>query len=348
MPSFTLKTSSLLCAAICILWVTAWMWNAQRSLPVSTRQIMTTTTPILDGGEFAQKDERRIVHVDAGGNNTTTKTGFQFCTQKQLYHCEGKEYDQFVHKLHDYIENIDLQGPEERGELWGHREYPAPANSTYLFVGNSHLRQTFLSLVCPYLNDNVTTEVDAYANFYKYTFPNNATLFLFSNTHVVYTKRWKEMLEEYIGFPLALLDGIILGSIHKVQNTKHTDFARDMMNKTSDPNSDFDFKGTPPPEVEDFKKAFNGPVLSVGMFSENTETFWTKDVDHPSGYGSLNGRYHIDKIGLECGAPSKYGNNNCVNINRPRVRSMHRCTGNGGGHPSLLAWDVVEQIFQHM
>ena len=115
----------------------------------------------------------------------------------------------------------------------------------------------------------------------------------------------------------------------------------------------------------DVAKVYRGPIVSVSMFAfhgriqERTDRF-TQQVllkKNRTNVHVVSGRKYIDEIGLECGTDDVWINENgesdCNemsknnnNNNEREANNMHRCMGTLGGHPDLIAWEVVESIRQ--
>ena len=96
----------------------------------------------------------------------------------------------------------------------------------------------------------------------------------------------------------------------------------------------------------DVAKVYRGPIVSVSMFAfhgrkqERTDRF-TQQVllkKNRTNVHVISGRKYIDEIGLECGTDAYNGD--CDEL------AGHRCMGTLGGHPDLIAWEVVESIRQ--
>jgi hypothetical protein len=112
-----------------------------------------------------------------------------------------------------------------------------------------------------------------------------------------------------------------------------------------------DFANIPPPSIETLTIVYDGPVVAVSMFAlagqrhvitstkraQQNKMSWNR-TNHNILF--LSGRKHIQAIGLECGSKLKKGMGHCGN----RDPNDHRCVGPRGGHPDLLAWDIIEAI----
>jgi len=153
-----------------------------------------------------------------------------------------------------------------------------------------------------------------------------------------------------------------------------------------------------PPDIVGIAKIYNGPIISVSMFSKsytldtqssydtyrqqclllaekkeddsNNTTGNSTCIDNAAD-GNINknlylidSRRYIVEMGIECGTDDKKtigtcheplpiksledrGNQtNSTTIQRYRDPSdMHRCAGARGGHTDLVAWDVIESLY---
>jgi len=224
--------------------------------------------------------------------------------------------------------------------LWGKREFPLPDNATILVLGNSHLRQISKTLACQYadsltsirflpaiLSENRTSTSDAVDDSSPLTsfmpsssdgfvleFANKARWVSITNTVLVYSHNWKELLEEFFlsSLPgdslssetvrLDNVDAIVLGKFTTFNEARGTNFERTMAQEeeayhefrrkqqqeaqpyetydnvdyeTEDSGSapekpiQVDFASIPPPDLIDLARVYDGPILSVNMFSKS-------------------------------------------------------------------------------
>jgi len=63
----------------------------------------------------------------------------------------------------------------------------------------------------------------------------------------------------------------------------------------------------------------------------------------------IDGRKYIDDMKMECGSKGRFVVSQCLEMsdNRPGGESavhQHRCIGDQGGHPDLIAWEVAEKL----
>lgn len=118
----------------------------------------------------------------------------------------------------------------------------------------------------------------------------------------------------------------------------------------------------------DVAKVFDGPIVGVSMFGvqgigqaktdDKTKKSFSKN--HRTNVDVIRGRKYIDEIGLECGTdqflPNEDGGSDCKEMSKKKNKNdntrpaneMHRCVGSLGGHPDLIAWEVVEFLSRHV
>jgi hypothetical protein len=163
------------------------------------------------------------------------------------------------------------------------------------------------------------------------------------------------------------------------------------------------FESILPPDIVDIARIYNGPIISISMFSKsytldaqssydtyrqqclllaenkeedsnNTTAISSRIDNDDAAVGNINknlylidSRRYIIEMGIECGTDDKKtigtcheppsiksledrGNQttitNSTSIQRYRDSSdMHRCAGARGGHTDLVAWDVIESLY---
>ena len=91
----------------------------------------------------------------------------------------------------------------------------------------------------------------------------------------------------------------------------------------------------------DLVNATAKPILSLSTFSliqqpEHDETVRTIQQIGRSNLRAINARRYIDRLG-ECSSDWQTIIGNCTN-----QTNSHRCMGQKGGIPDLVAWDLVE------
>lgn len=285
------------------------------------------------------------------GKNSSSSSGFNIPFQ-----CGGDVYDDFCKRLDHFASNT-----RQHGTTWGRRPNPLPSGTTVLVFGNSHTRQVAHEWFCQYQQsidsvEQYTPEVAVVR------FDNDSTLISVTNSPVVYSRMWPSLLETALGRTFQSLDAIVLGKFNDFEDSVNTKFMETMMNLSSGVEG-ADFKNIAPPTLEDLAKVYSGPIVCVGMFATFPsakraleEFYMTKTKLETSGDRTnvriIDGRKYIPILG-ECGndirgdVPGEVGT--CNEGEVPGMRHatlMHRCVGPCGGHPSLMAWDVIEVLRQ--
>jgi hypothetical protein len=260
------------------------------------------------------------------------------------YQCAGGEYDNFTRRMHVFADNTSVHG-----DTWGRREYPLPDNTTILMLGNSHTRQVGVELACQY--SHVLRSMRVHHNsFVVFEFENNSTMYLLTNTPIVYSLEWKNLLEVLLGKKLNDFNAVVLGLFNQYPGKVKTHFDRDMIARSQTmPN--VDYTKIKPPTLSKILEEFHGPAVLLSMF-----ILWDKKwielqrtaARHKPRVGAINARKYVSFLG-ECGSDAILGNGTCYNDDIDRVgmrrpNRMHRCVGAQGGHPDLVAWDVIEFI----
>ena len=97
-----------------------------------------------------------------------------------------------------------------------------------------------------------------------------------------------------------------------------------------------------------------GPMAYVGMFAtyrNATVTRAREDIhqlqqDYPDRrIEFLDARKYINEMHVECGTPLRLEVSDCVNT-KTAGKKYHRCMGASGGHADLVAWDLIEFLWQ--
>jgi hypothetical protein len=314
-----------------------------------------------------------IVVIDNVTSNITTmieeeNPNFKVCnaTESHQYYCEGPEYDQFADKFDAFLSNIshynngkfrNIYKTASKSRCWGKRQFPLPANSNILAIGNSHTRQILFSLMCQYPTLQVTEpEFDATneknstarrrGTYYIIEFTNHAKLHLVTNHALFYSRKWNQYLESLVKTKLDEFDQLIVGKINTYTLALNTTFMALMMEKTAE-FEDADFTTIPPPTVYDFAQLFPGPIVAHSMMADygqdilNREMMESIKKANRSNVLFVNGRMYIPLLG-ECASVRWDQVSDCLS-----TESGHRCIGRRGGHPDLLAWDVIEALHNY-
>jgi len=119
---------------------------------------------------------------------------------------------------------------------------------------------------------------------------------------------------------------------------------------------DIQFSTATAPSLSDVASVFDGPIVYVGMFAKYGQSEQTLNLHFAESVRGtrdnlsvIDGRKYIDEMKMECGASIKNATGRCHEMtdNLPGHRSaddQHRCIGDQGGHPDLIAWEVAEKL----
>jgi len=242
----------------------------------------------------------------------------------------------------------------------GRRPFPLKANTTILTIGNSHTRQLMKTLVCQYSDEIQAVDMSMGFNSkrsdsFEVTFGNNSTLIVLTDNPLVYSTKWVDLLESGIQRKLSELDGIVVGKFNSFEESKEgTTFIKTIESLTRNMPS-VDFSKIPPPSLQAFADAYKGPLIYVSMFAaygkyafrNATVTMQREKKRGRKNIALVDGRKYIEMMGIECGTDSYSKMKKChekgTKSNRP-AEQMNRCIGNYGGHPDLIAWEIVEKL----
>ena len=270
--------------------------------------------------------------------------------QNYGYVCQGNAYDSFADNMKALVD----QEARLRPSLWGKREFPFPPNSTILAVGNSLTRQVFQGLPCQYPNqveawidrESNSTNLMRRGTFYEGLFENGSRIFLVTNHAMFYSPKWPVFLSELIGIDdlWGGLDALVVGHINHFMNAYNTSFM-ELMNEQTKKWDGANFETVSPPTIMDFANIFKGPIVGVSMMADWST--WDEDYFEMSSevmkmkrenIRLVHGRKYIEQLG-ECGSNAWQEIGTCQDS-----PDMHRCIGARGGHPDLIAWDMVEDV----
>lgn len=271
------------------------------------------------------------------------------------YVCQGVEYEAFGDKLESLVrsKSYNMMKPSQ----WGKRPSPFPANATILAIGNSHTRQVMQALLCQYSGQSKITDMESGSNnvmrrgsHYVVEYDNNAKLTIITNHALFYSKHWLRYLEDLIQQPVATLDGLVLGKINGFAEAYNTSFMEVMKEKTAQ-YEDADLTTNPPPSLLDIAELYHGPIVAHSMFAdwggdylhwemmEAYATIQQRQSNKAANIQIIQGRQYIGDLG-ECSSDSWQGVGVCGEDG-----TAHRCIGHRGGHPDLIAWDVIESMY---
>lgn len=184
----------------------------------------------------------------------------------------------------------------------------------------------------------------------RYTFGNGAVVYHAANDWVVHMKKWPIYLANQTGVALDKFDAVIVGTTNSCSPPVRTTFAEDMNNLLA---QRFGVACENPegPAFHEYAREFKQPLMYVNMFALYSHKRQEEDRQE-----FLNVRHHleplyfedarkyIDRMGKgvwECGSTTLKERLDCVN-NSTATEKLHRCQGERGAHPDLIAWDLVE------
>jgi hypothetical protein len=226
-----------------------------------------------------------------------------------------------------------------------------------LIFGNSHLRQVSKTLVCQYAHAIESFEITE-ADAFIIRFRNNATWISITNSPIAYSHEWQYLLESHIGRSLESLHAIVLGKFNLYEEAKHTAFEQIMRQEQQAFIGLADFETISPPTLKEVAEVYSGPIVSMSMFSQHdrkrvhqTLTLMRQLKDERDNLWFVDSRAYTSQLG-ECGSDDKLTVGTChepgdvIHGSNRKPADMHRCTGSNGGHPDLIAWDIVETVYQ--
>jgi len=338
-----------------------------------------------DGLQTSREDAKEVQSSDVG-IAMHAPSEFHFCRVREMtfptspgpgnvtkrirYPCEGKEYDSFAEQMLNYA--TERQAADKNLIWWGKREYPLPENSDILVIGNSHTRQTLNALLCQYA-EHITRIQDfgrlnnnhLPGGFEAFHFSNNATITLISNSPLVFVKAWKQFLELYgLHRDIESYDAVVLGFINQYTPgvPSNTTYYGEMERFVHGNPELYDLEHwhTLGIDIQQMVHAYSGPVVVLPMFSlynrphlDNVKSIvdkW-KNSDSSSSRAKnikiLNGRAHVEVLG-ECASLKPWEFDICRMGTQGNIGNQHRCTGAKGGHADLLAWDLIETLYNVM
>ena len=276
------------------------------------------------------------------------------------YQCTGEAYENYTsHYLKPYArsaaERIDYP------LTWGRRPFPLPSEVSILVLGNSHTKQTVIALLCQYADivQTVTplgpSDIDPLniSFFFEVRFLNNASMVFLGNHPLAYSKTWFDNIRRFDPHHRALqdYDVVVLGQFNQY-NPKYRNsllFSMILSFQRRHP-SLIDVEHDPCPSLIDLARQYNKAILVMPMFAGFART-WTEQVikdaqqlrssQNRSNIGVIRTRGHILSMGAECGSSAdRTSIGACINNS-----GAHRCTGRSGGDADLMAWDLVESLY---
>lgn len=267
------------------------------------------------------------------------------------YQCAGPQYDAFVAAMTNYASNRT-----QHGVHWGRRRFPVPDNQRILFFGNSHTRQVVKAMACQQMRIGHLESVNhlkAYGGTI-FEFGNNATIVSIANSWVPYSSKWMRLLERDLEMTLASFDSIVLGFFNYCGDDNN--FSREM-ESISREKEDVDCRNTPPPSITHVRKRFKGPIAFVTMFDGSRDKDQVEvatliaNLQDPS-ISFIDARHHSRSMQAACLSPKRFSIHDCREEQHDpetgAILMRHTCCGQLGGMADVVAWDVVEHLYEQL
>ena len=279
----------------------------------------------------------------------------------QGYNCAGPAYDNFTHQLRQYT----LQ---QNSTVWGRRPFPLPNDTSVFIFGNSHTRQLYQTLICEYAHlltgpaheyEEKSTEYPVFGITERHHFSNNSTIVTVSNSPLVYGgDTWITTFEHIMGRSISSFDAIVVGRFNELIFPLQSKWAQSIYNYSMAHPELFDANFTNP-TTDSIARVFSGPIVAVSMFARYDTVVPQEAADAIKSWAAKNrtnirflyGRTLVVVLG-ECSTDDHRGGAVCLSAadKQPagmrQSYDMHRCTGYGGGHADLLAFDLMEQLYE--
>lgn len=322
-----------------------------------------------------------IALSDAGtADAATDDTAFNFCKPLgkhpyviNSYRCAGDIYEQFADRLHQLVES-----EAKSSSTWGRRSEMVPMGSpqtnerAILVMGNSHVRQITRAIMCQYRHQAVGKRhvfLDDLMEF-SFQFKGNKALKIYTsfNDPITYSPDWKQALEApyALNRTLESLDAIIMGYFNELEGNMGTNFAKNIIQQAKDhPELGIDTKKLGIRLLPEVAGAYPGPIVYVGQFAKNFQFKYVKAErfqrdSNRTNIRTINARKYVNKLEsmmshkekaktpfYECVTDVQRDVGTC-NLDKKsrRFANGHRCMGEKGGHPDLVAWDVIEALHE--
>jgi hypothetical protein len=292
------------------------------------------------------------------------------------YQCRGEAYDNYTRNvLHPYAQIYDSgsggdsdSNQRRRSSSWGRRAFPLPDHSSVMVLGNSHTKQVIFALLCQHSSSVRTVQLlgpkdDVHHNhpfpnnlalFLEARFVNGASLVLVGNHPIAYSREWavsvqrldpqRRSLSEY--------DAVVLGQFNaydpKYRNTNFFTAMFDFQHRH--PDFAIDIERVPGPTLPGLARAYRGPIIVLPMFSgfarawADNATAEARRIRLGKGRSNIDvvkTRGHILATGAECGSSADRASiGTCIDNS-----GAHRCAGPNGGDADLMAWDLIEALY---
>lgn len=214
----------------------------------------------------------------------------------------------------------------------------------------------------------------------EFRFTQNTIVHLVVNALFLQSPRWISTLESTLGRPVAAYDAVVMGSLAPAANGE-----RAYQSRISKLQQDHAEKQIRAPSVTDMANAYPGPILWAGMFDESAEDqhettrkeikllkTHSNPLQNRTNVKAVDARRFIRQLKAELSSSTPTtADDECVashphereattdkdndivttcvkDTSDPRYHEGHRCTGAMGGHPDLIAWDLLELLHEEV
>ncbi|CAB9496416.1 expressed unknown protein [Seminavis robusta] len=300
------------------------------------------------------------------------------------YQCAGDVYNQFATLMEQVIEQRAAKGYNwgKRSTILASSSEGNNKARSILIMGNSHTRQLTSTLLCQY-KDEVVDSTMLYPvpehplqGVLKVQMKHNLIVYAVTNSPFFHSLDWDTiLLENTIQQPLSSMDAIILGNIngaHKSAEEENDESELTgadkamaaLMTAFQETYPELTVDGDiPGPTVKDVADKYDGgPIIYVSAFASRfavRSSEMMEQVKHETNVHFVDGRRYIHEMKelqqqneneetpsvYECSSDSRAQVGTCnTDVSDSRFKQGHRCTGGRGGHPDLIAWDVITML----
>ena len=298
------------------------------------------------------------------------------------YQCAGHAYDHFMqHHQYPLVINRSANGyprwgkrpsilppPVEHPPIPSSRERPTGANRgrSVLIVGNSHTRQMAMAMLCQYGDHivhhsplvNGTLPGNGFTQKYILQSSNDnvLTLYIITNHAFVYSKEWKSNLEYLLdeGQTLDAMDAIIFGQFNgydpRYTSAKMWQAFRLYAAMFPDQKIDIDRNPRGLFNLQRIAAVYQGPIVAVSSLALKSKFWYNKTMEQfhtvveqegRTNIRVVNSRQYYEALGKqECPSDDSTLVGTCKDS-----QNGHRCMGDKGGQPDMVAWDVIEALW---
>lgn len=220
-----------------------------------------------------------------------------------------------------------------------------PANSSILFLGNSHTRQVVQTFLCQYRHEIVREEKKANSlyrgdegNFVAHL-KGNITVYSSTNSplHFLSDDEWRNAFKLVLGKDPFDIDFIIFGRFNTQTVDKNTNFFR-LMDKF------FQGRFASMTQVLSLRNlaGYHGRVISLGMFAAYDYVHHDAELNayvkriprDPPDVQVVKPRLFAEEVGRACGASHARNTGACVDD-----RNQHTCMN--PGYPDLAVYELM-------